>query len=148
MNNATILTDAAAGALPAFSIVTPTGPQSQHNGNSMIAGDNWIGQVVSAITSGPQWASTAVFITYDDCGCFYDHVPPPEPGMGIRVPMVIVSPYARRGFTDSNVATYASLLAFAEGHTWAQSTQHRRCGTPTISRRPSISRNRTWPHRP
>ena len=81
----------------------------------MAVGDNWIGQVVSAIQSGPDWASTAIFITYDDCGCFYDHVPPPNSEWGIRVPMVIVSPYARAGYTDSNDATYASMLAFAEG---------------------------------
>ena len=82
----------------------------------MRQGDSWIGQVVSAIMSGPQWSSTAIFIAYDDCGCFYDHVAPP-PGLGIRVPMVIVSPYAKPGFTDSNTASFASLLAFAE-HTF------------------------------
>ena len=80
----------------------------------MTQGDNWIGQVVSAIQSNPTlWASTAIFITWDDCGCFYDHVPPPS-GMGIRVPMVIVSPYAKPGYTDSNVASFASILAYVE----------------------------------
>jgi phospholipase C len=63
--------------------------------------------------NGPDWGSTAIFITYDDCGCFYDHVPPP-PGLGIRVPMVIVSPYARAGYTDHDTASFASLLAFIE----------------------------------
>ena len=79
----------------------------------MAEGDNWIGQVVSAIENGPDWQSTAVFITYDDCGCFYDHVAPPS-GLGIRVPMVIVSPYARAGSMDSNQASIASMLAFTE----------------------------------
>jgi phospholipase C len=111
-----ILTDAAAGTLPALSIVTPSNANSQHNGYSMLQGDNWIGQVVSAIMNGPQWGSTAIFITYDDCGCFYDHVAPP-PGLGIRVPMVIVSPWARPGYTDSTPATFASMLAFVE-HTF------------------------------
>jgi phospholipase C len=69
--------------------------------------------VVSAIENGPNWSSTAIFITYDDCGCFYDHVAPPS-GLGIRVPMVIVSPWSRRNFTDSNTASFASLLAFIE----------------------------------
>ena len=82
----------------------------------MLQGDNWIEQVVSAIMQGPDWGSTAVFITYDDCGCFYDHVSPPL-GDGPRVPMVIVSPYARAGFTDSTDATFASLLAYTE-HTF------------------------------
>src|SRR5438445_5233176 len=111
-----VIDDATNGTLPAVSIVTPTNAKSQHNFYSMKMGDNWIGQVVQAIESGPQWSSTAIFITYDDCGCFYDHVAPPS-GLGIRVPMVIVSPYAKRGFTDSNIASYASLLAFIE-HTF------------------------------
>jgi phospholipase C len=114
-----VLQDASSGNLPNFSIVLPnsaTGETSQHNGTSMAFGDNYIGEVVSAIENGPNWDSTAIFITYDDCGCFYDHVPPPA-GMGIREPMVIVSPFAKPGFTDSNVATFASMLAFTE-HTF------------------------------
>ncbi|MFL5766752.1 MAG: alkaline phosphatase family protein, partial [Actinomycetota bacterium] len=51
---------------------------------------------------------------YDDCGCFYDHVAPPHTDWGIRVPMVIVSPFAKLGYTDSTPATYSSLLAYAE----------------------------------
>jgi phospholipase C len=109
-----VLTDAAAGTLPAVSIVTPTGHNSQHNGNSMLNGDNWIGSVVSAIQNGPNWASTAIFITYDDCGCFYDHVAPPAAGLGPRMPLVIVSPYAIAGHTDSNVANMASFMAYIE----------------------------------
>ncbi len=114
-----IVADAQAGTLPSFSVLLPegaTGGTAQHNGNSMLAGDNWIGTVVGAIMNGPDWSSTAVLITYDDCGCFYDHVRPPT-GLGIRNPMVIVSPYAKPGFTDSNVATTASMLSFTE-HTF------------------------------
>jgi len=111
-----VITDAGAGTLPSLSIVIPCCGNSQHNGFSMLKGDNWIGQVVSAIMNGPQWSSTAIFVTYDDCGCFYDHVAPPGK-LGIRVPMVIVSPYARPGFTDSTDASFASLLAFTE-HTF------------------------------
>jgi phospholipase C len=94
---------------------------SQHNQKSMLAGDNWIGRVVAAIQNGPDWASTAIFITYDDCGCFYDHVRPPRnpdgTRQGPRVPMVIVSPYAKPGSTDSTNATFASILAYTE-HTF------------------------------
>jgi phospholipase C len=108
-----VITDAENGALPSFSVVTPTAVNSQHNHDLMDVGDNWLGSVISAIQDGPDWASTAVFITYDDCGCFYDHVAPPK-GLGIRVPMVIVSPYAKPGFTDSNVASFSSMLAFTE----------------------------------
>jgi phospholipase C len=52
-------------------------------------------------------------IYYDDCGCFYDHVTPP-PGLGIRLPLAIVSPHAKPGFTDHNLATNSSILAYAE----------------------------------
>jgi phospholipase C len=110
---ASVINDARAGRLPNFAIVTPTSQNSQHNTYSMRRGDNWIGSVVSAIQHGPQWRTTAIFITYDDCGCFYDHVAPPA-GYGIREPMVIVSPWVKRGYTDSRVASFASLLAFAE----------------------------------
>jgi phospholipase C len=109
-----IVADAQAGTLPNYSIVTPTAKNSQHNSFSMAVGDNWIGQVVDAIEHGPDWSSTAIFITWDDCGCFYDHVAPPRPSWGIRVPMIIVSPYAKPGFTDVNDASYVSVLAFAE----------------------------------
>ena len=109
-----IVADAQAGTLPNYSIVTPTAKNSQHNSFSMAVGDNWIGQVVDAIERGPDWSSTAIFITWDDCGCFYDHVAPPRPSWGIRVPMIVVSPYAKAGFTDENEASYISVLAFVE----------------------------------
>jgi phospholipase C len=105
---------AKAGRLPHLTLVLPAWKNSQHNGTSMRQGDNWIGSVVGAIMHGPQWLHTAIFITYDDCGCFYDQVPPPASGLGIRVPMVIVSPYARPHYTDTSTATFASLLAYAE----------------------------------
>jgi phospholipase C len=117
-----VLSDAAAGTLPSYSLVLGgAGTYAnlvQHNQMSMAKGDNWIGQVVSAIENGPDWSSTAIFITYDDCGCFYDHVTPgvnPDgTQQGTRVPMVIVSPYARAGYTDSTPATFASILAYVE----------------------------------
>lgn len=123
---ATVLDDAAAGNLPAYSVITPSSSSaavigtetSQHNHQSMLGGDNWIGRVVSAVENGPDWDSTAIFITYDDCGCFYDHVPPPTNAdgtrQGVRLPMVIVSPYAAAGSTDSGDASIASVLAFTE----------------------------------
>jgi phospholipase C len=109
--------DAEKGTLPSFSILTPTvaasGPTSQHNGASMLVGDNQIGKEVSAIQKGADGSSTTIFIYYDDCGCFYDHVTPPA-GLGIRSPLVIVSPFAKPGYTDHNVASNSSILAYAE----------------------------------
>jgi phospholipase C len=111
-----VIADASAGHLPSFSIVTPPLHVSQHNGYSMAVGDNYIGKIVSAVEAGPDWDSTALFIVYDDCGCFYDHVNPLryDPNWGIRVPVVMVSPYAQAGFTDSTPATLASFLAYTE----------------------------------
>lgn len=120
-----VLKDAAAGTLPAFSLVLPTAPKdklsggaSQHNGFSITVGDNWIGKLTAALEASPNWSSTALFITYDDCGCFYDQVPPglnpdrtPE---GTRVPLVIVSPYAIPGYVDATATTFAGILAFTE----------------------------------
>jgi phospholipase C len=111
-----VIADAQEGRLPSLAIVTPSPANSQHNGDSLTQGDNWIGQVVSAIMNGPQWRSTAIFLTWDDCGCFYDHVPPPN-GWGIREPMLIISPYARAGLTDSTPTTFSGILAFVE-HTF------------------------------
>ena len=115
-----ILSDAQNGTLPAYSILLPSGPghTGQHPPASMLVGDNWIGKVVTALQNSPEWSSTAVFITYDDCGCFFDHVPPgtnPDgTKQGVRVPLAIVSPYARSAFTDSHPATFASILRFTE----------------------------------
>jgi phospholipase C len=108
--------DIAAGLMPALSILSPSGPNSQHNDWSMAQGDNWIGDIVSSVVDSQYWDSTAIFITYDDCGCFYDHVPPPA-DLGIRVPMVIVSPFAKAGYTDTKTASYAGMLAYVE-HTF------------------------------
>ena len=110
-NNA--VTDLASQSLPAVTFVMPRAGKSEHNGYSVTAGDNWLGSLVGAVQSNPDYASTAIFVTYDDCGCFYDEVPPP-PGLGPRVPMVIVSPYARQAFIDPTPASFSSILAFIE----------------------------------
>jgi hypothetical protein len=116
-------TDATAGRLPSVSFVMPTGDQnnvySQHNGQSNSVSDNWIGRIVSAAMNGPDGGSTAVIVSYDDCGCFYDQATPPRAPdgrrMGPRMPFVIVSPYAKPASTDSTVtSSTGSILAFIE----------------------------------
>ena len=117
-----ILNDAGAGTLPSFSLLLPsastTSSTSQHNDTSMLAGDNWLGQVLTAIEDGPEWATTTVFITYDDCGCFYDHVAPgvnPDgTQQGSRSPLVIISPYAVAGYVDHTHTSFAGILAYVE----------------------------------
>jgi phospholipase C len=117
-------TDATAGTLPAFSLITAGGAtigarDSCHNGFSMTACDNYVGEVAKAVMSSPEWSSTALIITWDDFGGFYDSQPPPGTNpdgtqQGIRLPFIVVSPYAKPAFTDSTPATFASVLAFTE----------------------------------
>lgn len=111
-----IFADLEAGRLPGVSFVVPAGQRSGHPPGSMAAGDTWLGQVVSAVMESTAWSSTAIFVTFDDCGCFYDHVNPwrYNRDWGIRVPLVIISPYAKPGYTDSRPATFASLLTYIE----------------------------------
>jgi phospholipase C len=113
--------DAAHGTLPSFSVIIPgnvDGKYSEHNDLSMTAGDNKLGQLMTSIMNSPNWSSTAVFITYDDCGCFYDQgIPRRNPDgtwQGPRSPLVIVSPYARHSYTDTTHTTFAGILAFVE----------------------------------
>ena len=112
-----VLQDAANGTLPQFSVVTPTSKLSQHNGYSMLNGDNYVGQVMSALMQGPEWGSTAVIITYDDYGGFYDHLRSPDGSAAIRLPFVIVSPWAKPAYTDDRYGTLSSIDAFVE-HTF------------------------------
>jgi phospholipase C len=113
--------DAQSGNLPAYSIVVPgnsTLMDGCHNLMSATACDNWVGQMVGAVESGPDWGSTAIFITFDDCGCFYDQVVPGKnpdgTQRGPRTPLIIVSPYAKPGYTDTTASTFAGILAYVE----------------------------------
>src|SRR6202035_1599215 len=91
--------DARNGRLPAVSWLV-TGENSEHPPFSSCEGENWSVEQLNAVMEGPDWASTAVFITWDDFGGFYDHVAPPPVdkfGLGPRVPLLIISPYVRKG---------------------------------------------------
>jgi phospholipase C len=111
------VTDAEAGHLPAVSWVLPRFPESQHPGNSICEGENWTVSVLNALMQGPDWGSTAVFITWDDFGGFYDHVPPPQVdqfGFGPRVPLLIISPFAKAGYISHTLSEHSSILKFIE----------------------------------
>ncbi|HTS36982.1 MAG TPA: alkaline phosphatase family protein [Candidatus Solibacter sp.] len=109
-------TDAANGKLPAVSWLV-TGPASEHPPGSVCSGENWTVQQINAIMSGPQWNSTAIFLVWDDFGGFYDHVPPPYDdsyGLGMRVPFLIISPYAKAGYISHTQYEFSSVLKFVE----------------------------------
>ncbi len=106
------ITDAQNGNLPAVSWLV-TGPQSEHPVNSICYGENWTVSQLNAIMQGPDWNSTAIFITWDDYGGFYDHVAPPgldQFGLGPRVPLLIISPYARPGYISHSQYEFSSVL--------------------------------------
>jgi len=120
-----ILTDIAAGDLAAVSWVTPTGAQSDHANWSNGTGPSWIASVVNAIGNSPYWNSTAIMVTWDDWGGWYDHVPPPKvirdgtswgSGYlyGFRVPLLLVSPYAKPAHISHTVYDFGSPLRLIE----------------------------------
>lgn len=111
------ISDAQSGTLPAVSWLVTGSGQSDHPPNSVCQGENWTVQQINAIMQGPLWNSTAIFLTWDDFGGFYDHVPPPTAdqfGLGPRVPLIIISPYAKPGNIAHTQYEFSSFLAFVE----------------------------------
>jgi phospholipase C len=119
-SDAQFASDATAGRLPAVSWLVQPFDVSDHPGFSICAGENWTVSQINAIMQNRQeWLHTAIILTWDDWGGLYDHVRPPASsnpriGFGFRVPAIILSPFARPGYVDHTVLTYASILRFAE----------------------------------
>ena len=98
-------------------IVPPPGTNEHPGGPSVCVGENWTVRHINAIMNSKYWKNTAIFITWDDFGGFYDHVPPPQydhMGLGPRVPMLIISPWAKQGYVDSTEYEFSSVLKFME----------------------------------
>ncbi len=109
--------DARDATLPSVSWIVPSDRQSEHPPNSIAVGQAWVTRIVNASMRSPDWNSTAIFVSWDDWGGFYDHVVPPTvngQGLGIRVPGLVISPYARRGYIDHQVLSTDSYLRFIE----------------------------------
>lgn len=126
LNQKQVLTDITNKQLPDVSWVIPTGLASDHagsvNGNQ---GPSWVASVVNAIGNSPYWANTAIFITWDDWGGWYDHVPPPQVLVncaqwgcgyvyGFRVPLIVVSPYVKAQYISHTQHDFGSILKFIE----------------------------------
>jgi phospholipase C len=113
----TFVTDAQTGKLPAVSWLVTGQYGSEHPPASTCQGENWTVEQINAVMQGPEWNSTAIFVTWDDYGGFYDHAPPPSPdvfGLGPRVPLLIISPYAVKGRISHTQYEFSSFLKFAE----------------------------------
>jgi phospholipase C len=109
--------DARAGKLPAVSWITPSGANSEHPTALVSDGQAWTTSLVNAAMQGPDWDSTAIFISWDDWGGFYDHLAPPkvdENGYGLRVPGILISPYAKKGLIDHQVLSHDAYVKFIE----------------------------------
>ncbi len=126
--------DALAGNLPAYSYVEPFllgedqgGSNDDHPHADIRRGQAFLSQVAAAVVNGPLWDKTALVVTYDEWGGFFDHVPPPllpdqhDPGVGrehsragFRVPCFVLSPFARRGYVGHNVYDHTSILKMVE----------------------------------
>jgi len=110
-------TDIQNGNLPAISWVTPTCANSDHAGCGSNTGPSWVTSLVNAIGQSKYWNSTAIFIFWDDYGGWYDHVAPKKldyDGLGFRIPMIIISPYAKQGYVSHVPYEHGSILKFTE----------------------------------
>jgi phospholipase C len=109
--------DARAGRLPAFSWLTPRAAESMHPPAPVCPGENWVVRAINAVMHGPDWPSTLIVLAWDDWGGYYDHVAPPaihNGNYGPRVPLLLISPYARPGDVTHTVYTFESVLKTAE----------------------------------
>jgi phospholipase C len=129
-NNVTIpptsvLTDIANNQLPAVSWVIPSGSNSDHPGSTANTdGPSWVASIVNAIGTSSYWANTAIIVTWDDWGGWYDHVPPPVINdgaswgsgylYGFRVPLIVVSPYAKAAYISHVRHDFGSILNLIE----------------------------------
>ena len=109
--------DAQNGRLPAVSWLVTSSGLSEHPPASVCLGENWTVEQLNAVMKGPDWKSTVVLLTWDDFGGFYDHVAPPVVdnfGFGPRVPFLIISPWAKRGYITHTTLEFSSVLKFIE----------------------------------
>ena len=109
--------DAKSGALPAVSWIAPNSANSEHPPARVSIGQSYVTSLVNAIMQGPDWNSTAIFLSWDDWGGFYDHVQPPQVdanGYGLRVPGMVISAYARHGYIDHHTLSHDAYIKFVE----------------------------------
>jgi phospholipase C len=116
--NTRVLTDLKNGDLAQVTWVVPGNAYSDHPGAGATAdGPDWVADVVNAVGGSQFWDSTAIFITWDDFGGWYDHVTPPQVdamGLGFRVPLIIVSPYAKHDYVSHTTHEFGSMLHYIE----------------------------------
>ena len=116
-SQAQFFSDCTNNTLPQVSFITEAPPYDEHPPANNQIGMNMIKSIITAVQASKAWASTAILVTYDEGGGFFDHKPPRQLdayGPGIRVPMMIVSPFAKKGFVDTAYSEHSSVLKFIE----------------------------------
>jgi phospholipase C len=112
-----VLNDIPNGNLPQVAWVTPEYIDSDHADANNGSGPSWVASIVNAIGESPYWNSTVIFVVWDDWGGWYDHVAPPIYGsyeLGFRVPLIVISPHAKRGYVSHVQHEFGSILKFTE----------------------------------
>ena len=113
-----VLTDIQNGTLAQVTWITPDWRFSDHAGTGATAeGPDWVTNIVNTIGASQFWDSTAIFISWDDWGGWYDHVSPPQVdamGLGFRVPLIVVSPWAKHSYISHDTHEFGSFLRFTE----------------------------------
>jgi len=115
--SAQFITDVGNGQLSAVTWITPSCANSDHPNCLSKTGPQWIASVVDAVGKSPFWDSTAIFVMWDEWGGWYDHVPPPYEdydGLGFRVPLLVISPYAKQNYVSHVQYEHGSILRFIE----------------------------------
>ena len=105
------------GTLPNVSWVIPNDRTSEHPPANITVGQTYVTGLINAIMNSPDWSSTAIFLAWDDWGGFYDHVVPPtvdQNGYGLRVPGLVISPYAKKGYIDHQTLSFDAYAKFIE----------------------------------
>ncbi len=136
-SNTQFFSAAAAGTLPQISFLIPPGARSDHPPWSTAAAQGYIASVIDAVEDGPEWNSTALFITYDEYGGFYDNVAPPKAlgtnlTLGFRLPFIVVSPYAKENYVSHSLGYPDAILRLIEDRFGLPCLTAMDCNAPSL----------------
>jgi phospholipase C len=132
-----LLNDIRAGTLPSLTYVDPVGVGNvdEHPPSNVSRGEQWTMDIIRSIMAGPQWSSGAIFLTWDESGGYFDHVAPPQVdslGYGFRVPLIVVSSFAKQRWVDHEVMDHTSLLKFIARNWNLSSLTQREAGADDV----------------